>query len=689
MRESRRFFSARGNDQNVRAARALNDTLGLGVEVLEGVLERGNEKGAARAVQEAAAGGDRRGEDTNKGYNEMYDEIEATNDLAHFARELPSLLEAEGWVDLSPADAQKRIDQYYQSQLAGINPESHYGKLVAGGILKQNAALLDSHAKVQFEKQQQENRIMIGEATRAEYEATGTLDHEKLMKRLHEMVPGPGGRMAYLESVFDLADVAGDVKIVDTIPDSFPGGDPTGKTDPNMEHLFRDARSKAHETAVQQAKDRDDKWKLQNQTQLAELHAVDTKMAENGDGRVLANIAAGGVRGPDDTPRRYTEAQQKTLYDKYFDAIEKGEDNRVILRDWMNGDGIGYTQAEVDAAHVEFINVMRENVPESVQEQGEEAVNDWLTAVSLERGTVNGKLPSVYRDQMKVNLSNPQKFQQAAEMYSMLEAKRPGFAETQIGEKQSAKLYAYNRYLADTGGNEERAIELMGTHEAGRNGRYNAEIGKVNKATVDHLVSLSPSLTTDFPTTARLQRLVNDEVRFYVDMGFEPELAGEYAAEHITHRMRRAGDHIYAADAGWGDDAQGVYDFAIANEAAHRGIDPDQLTLIPTADPKRVRFVQEGNTLPEVTSFPIDFFTDLHNQSQNVDAQQRKAAYEASDAQKKAEAEKRAFARRFPPNPYMEPGQRQTINKITEERWANMDPDQKQRLIEDELINMQ
>jgi hypothetical protein len=58
---------------------------------------------------------------TNKGYNEMFDEIEATNDLAGFARELPEMLEKEGWADLSPADAQKRIDQYYESQLAGIN----------------------------------------------------------------------------------------------------------------------------------------------------------------------------------------------------------------------------------------------------------------------------------------------------------------------------------------------------------------------------------------------------------------------------------------------------------------------------------------------------------------------------------------------------------------------------------------
>jgi hypothetical protein len=690
IQESRRFFSAHGNDSAVRQARALGDAIGFGTEFLEMHLEKKNVKGAARAAQEAASGGDRRGEDTNKGYNEMFDEIEATNDLAGFARELPEMLEKEGWADLSPADAQKRIDQYYESQLAGINPESTYGKLVATGILKQNKVLLDAHAQVQAEKGQQERRIMIGDATRAEYELTGTLDHEKLMKRLHTMVPGPGGRMAYLESVFDLAEQTGNVDIIDSIPDSFPGGDPTGKTDPNFDHLFNEAKSKAHATAVANQKAADDAWKTKNQTTLANLHAVDTKMAENGDGRVLANIASGGERGPDGTPKRYTEGQQKTLYDKYYDAIEKGEDNRVILRDWMNGDGIGYSQAEVDAAHVEFVGLMQENVPESVQAAGEEAVNDWITAVSLERGVVNGKLPSVYKDQLKVNLSNPEKFVQAAEMYAMLEAKSPGFAETQINSaKQSAKLYAYNRYLADTGGNEQKALELMGNHEAGRNGRYNKEIGEVNKTTMDTLVSLKPALTSDYPTTARLMRLIDEETRFYVDMGFEPEIAGEYAAEHITHRMRRAGDHIYAADAGWGNEPQGVYDFAIENEAAHRGVDADQLQLIPTADPKRVRFVQEGATLPETTTYPITFFTDLHAQKSNADRNQREAAYEASSADKIKAAEERAYNRRFPPNPYMEPGQRQTIEKITKERWAEMDPEQKQRLIEDEIINME
>ena len=55
LQESRRFFTARGSDQGVRQARALQQALGIGVEAYAGVLERRNIKGGAQAVQEAAA----------------------------------------------------------------------------------------------------------------------------------------------------------------------------------------------------------------------------------------------------------------------------------------------------------------------------------------------------------------------------------------------------------------------------------------------------------------------------------------------------------------------------------------------------------------------------------------------------------------------------------------------------------
>ena len=86
--QSRRFFTASGSNQGQRTARALTDALGLGVDVYADVLEGRNVKGAARAAQEAAAGGERSETDTNKGYNDAFDQVEASNDLAEFASEL-------------------------------------------------------------------------------------------------------------------------------------------------------------------------------------------------------------------------------------------------------------------------------------------------------------------------------------------------------------------------------------------------------------------------------------------------------------------------------------------------------------------------------------------------------------------------------------------------------------------------
>jgi len=285
---------------------------------------------------------------------------------------------------------------------------------------------------------------------------------------------------------------------------------------------------------------------------------------------------------------------------------------------------------------------------------------------------------------MGVNLSNPEKFKQATEMYTQLEAQRPGFAETQIGHAQSRKLFVYNRMLAETGGNEDQAIKLVKAHDFGRNSKFNAEIGKVNALAVEAIVESDPSFG-DFATTSRLQALVNDEVRFYVDMGFEPEVAAGYAVEHIQRRTRRAGDHVYAADAGWGNEPQDVYDWAIENEAVHRGVDADLLTIIPTADPKVVRFVNESNTLPEVRLVKISDLTDDYRRFNSPKEQQRASLYSVSTSDMKVEAEKRAFDKRYPLNPYGKPGMRMAVNKLNSKAWAEMPEDKKRRLIQDEM----
>jgi hypothetical protein len=687
LQESRRFFTAHGNDSAVRQARALTGALGVGIELFEDKLIRDNEKGAARAAHEAAGGGDRNETDENRGYNEAFDQVEAANDLAIFARDLPEELVKSGWTDMSEEEVQAKIDGYYQGQLVGINPDSVYGKLVAGGILKQNAELLKTYRAVQAEKGQQERRIMVTNEVRADYEADKKIDHLKLMERLRLLVPGPGGRKAYLETVFDIAEEFGDEALIDSIPERFPSGDPTGKTDSNFDPLFDAAREKAAAKAVAIKKDRDAKWKLNNQTELAQMHSHDTQLAKAGDASVLPNIEAGGQEGPNGEPRRYLKGDQKTLYDLFANATETAQDDALLLNDWMVGNAIGYSQPEVDRAHLSFVNGVKDNPPEKIKDDPE-AIADFILDVSLERATVNGKLPSVYREQMKVNISNPEKFSQAAEMYSMLEAKEPGFAETQIGSGQSSKLYLYNRILADTNGNEEQAIELLKAHQPGRSNQLNTEVTSAVKNATQDLVELKFG-PVDYATTAQIEKLASAEVRFYTDMGFDPEVAAEYAVEHIQRRYRRGGDYLWPVDAGWGNDVETVYQWAIENEAAHRGIDPDDLTIIPTADPTRVRFHHSENVVPELQTYPASFFADMHGQSSDSDLQAGIKLYESSTPERLAEAETRAFARRFPHNVYVESGQRGWQATEDRKRWDNMDPLKKQRLIQDELKTME
>ena len=689
LQESRRFFSARGGEGAVRSARALTNALGVGLEAFTGKLGRDNTRGTARAAKEAASGGDRDETDTNKGYNEAFDQVEAANDLAIFANELPELLTNEAWADMSEADAQTRIDAYYSSQLAGINPDSVYGKIVADGILKQNSNLLQVHRGYKAEQAQQERRIMVDNELRADYKLNkGKIDFLKLAKRIKDLVPGPGGRRMFLESIFDLAEDEGDVALIDGIPEFFPGGDPTGITDQNMEKLFDDARANAKSVFDERKKAADDAFMLENQTTLAKLHFRDWDMAKAGDERVLQNIANGGELGPNDTPRRYTRAQQLELYKTLANAHETGEDTRLLLRDWVNSNGIGYSQNETDAAHVAYVGWLKDNIPKELAGDAE-AIDDYIQQTSLALGVQNGQLPSVYRDQMGVNLSNPEKFKDAAGMYSQVEALRPGFAETQIGNPQSMKLYAYNRMLSETKGDEDKAIELMGAYEQGRSQTKPIQplIAKVNKKAVEVIVENGWS--RDFATTSRLQSLVDEEVRFYVDAGNEPEVAGKYAVEHIQRRYIRVGDHVYPPDAGWGTNPQSVYDFQIAEMAKQRNVDPDTLSIIPTGDPLIVRIESTESTLPSTELHNISDLTLGYNAFNSVDEQARKEAHRTAGPEALGIAEKRAFDKRYTVRSFGEPGMVGIMHALNLESWKEMDPDKKQRLINDELINSQ
>lgn len=245
LQPARRFYTAAGNDTATREARALSGMFGAGVDLNKQIVERKDAEGSNQASFDSAAGKVRDAENTNRGYADMWDQIEAKNDLHLFSKELPELLRGADWENLSEQDAQGVIDGYFQDQLKGINPDSTYGRMVSEGIFAQNAQLIETHKNFQLERIRQEQRVMIYNEAAVSYEVDGVLDYESLAKHTGLAFDGPEKMVVWIESLAELAVRYEDETIIDNMPERFPSGDPTGKNDPKFAAEFNTARNKA------------------------------------------------------------------------------------------------------------------------------------------------------------------------------------------------------------------------------------------------------------------------------------------------------------------------------------------------------------------------------------------------------------------------------------------------------------
>lgn len=694
LQSTNRFFTAQGNDSAFRQARALQQALGVGVEFYGEHLERQNTKGVARAAQEAAAGGTRNADDTNKGYNETYDRVEAANDLAIFEKDLPTMLDEMDWSTLPEDEVQAKIDEYYKGQLQGINPDSVYGKTVAQGILNQNAKLLEVHRTAQQERDKQEKRIMVFNATKRQLETldldpespTLTTDleavHKQLMTDLNTLLPGRGGRTTYLESVAQLSEELGLPELLETVPERFPNGEPTGKTDPNLKDFFDDSTLKSENKRKTDLAEADKKYEDAQRDILAQLHAQDKEKADMGDPSVLADIFEGTRRGPNNEPPRYTQAEATNLHIRYANARRKMIVSSSLAEEYAAGNLNGQSQEKVDEGHNAFVDQKLREKPDDVDEA------DWQNAVqymALERSVPTGKLPSVYKAAMGVSPgSQPEKFKQAAEMYEQLNAIEPGFAEIQLGPRQSRTLDAYDRMLAETGGDEAKAMELLRAYDPTLHTGTAKEITAGVDSAVERLNNMKPGWG-DYNTNPQLVRQVRKEVEFYVDMGFDPEQATMFAVEHMSKRFTRVGDYMYEKDVGWGSKPQEVHDWVIQQEAERLGIDPDQLSITPAADNRYIRIQKEGTILPSTDLFRIDTLAGNYATAMNDDLNARLELLETSSDEKLAEAERRAYDAAYPFDSYLRSGERAAMNKIQRQQWEDMDPAIKQQLIAKQL----
>jgi hypothetical protein len=691
LRESRRFFTSQGDQSANRKAKALQQALGLGVDLYAGHLERKNEKGSALAATQASQGIERDESNTNKGYNDTFQKVEAANDLAVFAQELPQLLESEGWTDMTEEDAQESINQYYEGQLRGVNPDSVYGKMVAEGVLKQNALLLDSYRTIKGEEARQENRIMIYNKTEAAYKANGEIDHPTLMKELNELVPGPGGRQNYLDTVFQLAEAAGDPSIIASIPERFPNGEPTGINDPNLKPMFDDALTAAAGVQTERQKALVAAEKAATQTERAAMHALDKQLAAAGDPAVLQNIAEGGRPGPNGEAPRYSEAQQTALYNTLFTQQAKAGSNSALAVDFGNGALIGATQDEYDQGHDAYIEAADAQLMLSNPELSDEQRTDVLQQYSVERSVVNGKLPSVLKDQLSVNIRNPARFKQAGELYRQLEAQLPGFAETQLTDKQSRMLETYNRLLQDTG-SEQAALEALEAFEPLRWKSDAIDQEDLQDSIEDAIVDVTDERIGpfDYAETDRLRARISAEVKHYVDMGYDVDQAAEFAATAIKKRSVRAGDYLYNLDAGWGSDAQAEMEWAVQNEADHQGVEADSIRLIPHPSKPNSVLIENINSILPGTGFemPISEIAANYKRYQSDVIADTLEGGMLADEEMLEMARKRAFEKMFPPedNIWGKPGDRQARHQAQVKAWRELPMSERNRLIRQEFV---
>lgn len=547
LNQNRRFYTPRGNDQAVRQARALQTALGVGVDFYEEHLERENVKGAQEATQDAAVG--RRRMDGNKGYEETYQRIEAANDLAEMNRDLTRRLTEEGWEDLPQERVQAMIDGYFKEQLDGINPESVYGTLMAEGILKTNADLLDVHNANTLSRDQQERRTMLLNAARSQVETDGTLDYERLMEDTGVLLPGRGGRMTFMEILDTLASEMGRPDLLENAPTRFANGEPTGVEDPNFRRDFLNpaiaratAQQKRNETQQQK------EYLEREQTARASRQASIDQRADAGDASVYHDIVAAGTAGEGEVPL-FTEAQQRAAFNRLRNGMMAQAQEGNYLQLFASGNGQGLTANEYNRAALAYQQDAANRIRAENPDMDDAELRGAVLNATMERAIANDRLPTYITDMFKVSTRNPQRLSEAAEMRRYIEENSEGLVERHISDAHSARLDLYEQLMTETG-DEEETIRLMEQHDPTRSHGRQKEITEYASDVLEELAD-DQKFWGSYPVRPQDQRRAEDMVKLYMEMGVPDEQIPVMVRDAFDARNTRVAGVMYPVDFGW------------------------------------------------------------------------------------------------------------------------------------------
>lgn len=249
---NRRFFSASGNDEGVRAARALENAFKSISGDADAIMRHNNDEGAAQAVAERAAGNvDRDADNEQAGYMRMWDELDASDDFRSYKDSLPQLLEDNNWDQLEEADLQALLSEHQKQLFAGIEDlgDSAYAQYLAPRLLQVETETITQHRENRLAEHRAEMNSKDLRDAKAQLARDGELDYTTMFIRNGAINSGPAKKEQWVQKIAQIALEAEDSSIIDNMP-SHINGIPTGKDDPALQSEWNRARNAADSAAA-------------------------------------------------------------------------------------------------------------------------------------------------------------------------------------------------------------------------------------------------------------------------------------------------------------------------------------------------------------------------------------------------------------------------------------------------------
>lgn len=659
LEQNRRFYSARGNDQAVRNARALQDALGVGVALYEDKLTRENEEGAKQAVFDAASGV--RQVAQSKGYEETMQRIEAESDIALMNKELSDVLTEAGWEDLPEKEVQGIIDGYFEEQVKGLNPDSVYGQRVALGVLTSNAELLNVYRVNTLEKVNEEKRTMLYNAATTQIETAedgvAGFDYNQFMKDTGTIMPGPGGRANFVGILANIAEEMGAPELLENIPETFPNGEATGVNDPKFRRdVLNPAIARAQKAKRDAENERDAEYLEQTSGARAATRSEHAFRAAQGDSSLAADIISGTAERADGLPPLYTEAQAESM----FNQLWRGQANAGVAHAnstlFRAGEYFGGTQKEYDAAAQAFASREAERLGEEEGLEGEE-LNAAVAESVLERSLAHERLPSFITNRMKATTANPDRLASAADLYRLIEENKPGLADRSLNDREAARLRSYEAYMVETGGDTERTITLMEQADPVLLEGQSKYISETATEIVNELAD-DAKWWGSAPVSQRDIRRAENLVRIQLEQGTPEDLIPELVSESFQARNVRIDGTLYPSDFGWEKDGEAALGWFLNGGSGDYWPEDADLVAQPHPQIRGVITVRDTSTgllykadynVADITQGYRDHLHDQVVTSAESHLNPKSEAYR--------EAERRAAERMFPDmSRYADPG---------------------------------